>query len=91
MNGQLPARNGGQTKIGNFTGRPLRAMVNLAAEKDACAHIVADVDEDEVLNSLSGTAKVLALRSQVRIVLDDHRAARDLAEHGAQRNRAPAL
>ena len=34
---------------------------------------------------------VLALRGKVHIVLNDHEAASDLAEHGAQRNRAPAL
>src|ERR1700752_3007020 len=72
VNSELPARSRGQTKIADFTCRPLRTVVNPAAKQDTCAHVIAYIDEDEILDSLSSTAKVLALCSQIRIVLDNN-------------------
>src|ERR1035441_6070981 len=91
MDRWLAARDRGKTQIGNFSGRPIGTVMYSSAEENAGADVGTYIDEGQVPDVLRGAAIVFALRGKIHIVFNDHEAASDLAEHGSQGNRAPAL
>ena len=68
-----------QAEIPDFSRRPLRTVIDLAAEHDARAHVGPDMNKDEAFLSLRGAAITFPLRGQVGIVLDDDQAVDNLA------------
>ena len=91
MDRWLAARDRRKAQVGNFSGRPIGTVMNSSAEENAGADVGTYMDEGEVPDVLRGAAIEFALRGKIHIVLNDHEAAGDLAEHGSQWNRAPAL
>ena len=91
MDRWLAARDRGKTQIGNFSGRPIGAVMYSSAKENAGADVGTYMDEGEVPDVLRGAAIVFALRGKIHIVFNNYEAACDLAEHGSQRNGAPAF
>ena len=89
VNGGLFPRYVGNSQVSNLAGRPLRAMIDLAIQKDAGAYAVTDGYENEILLLLCCATIVLALSRKIGVVFDNYRAFQLVLEHTAQRHVAP--
>ena len=59
----------GKTEVAYLSGAPLRAVMDLAGEVDACTDARPESQEDEVVHALRHTPEMLPESGQIRIIL----------------------